>query len=134
LGLWFPDDNFACQCPLPPGPHNTIFFYEALAVCSAIHSIENMDEPPVKLHIYTDNCNTVAMFDSLHAKPIYNSLLLSAVDVLLAYRVDLCVEHIPGQQNVIANALSHFNNKLVKNLIPTAQNFDFQPPQDVLGA
>jgi hypothetical protein len=135
LGLWFPDDNFACQCHLPTnGPHDSIFFYEALAVCSAIHSVQNMTEPPAKLLVYTDNSNTVAIFDSLRAKPIYNSLLLSAVDVLLGYGVDLRVEHIPGQQNVIADALSRFHNKLIKDLVPTAQIFDFEPPWDALGA
>ncbi|KAG2067630.1 hypothetical protein BDR04DRAFT_1129544 [Suillus decipiens] len=134
-GLCFPDDNFACQCHLPSdAPHNTIFFFEALAVCSAIHTIVNMHEPPGKLPVYTDNTNTVAMFDFLHAKPAYNSLLLLAVDVLFSYNVDLWVEHIPGHQNVITNALSCFHNELVKDLVPAAQIFDFEPPWDVLGA
>ncbi|KAG1775723.1 hypothetical protein EV702DRAFT_919184, partial [Suillus placidus] len=133
LGLWFPDDNFTCQCHLPgDAPCDTIFFWEALAVCSAIHSMVNMTEPPAKLLIYTDNSSTVAMFDSLRAKPAYNSLLLSAVDILIAHGVDLWVEHIPGQQNVIADALSRFHNELVKDLVPTTQIFDFEPPQDVL--
>jgi len=44
------------------------------------------------------------------------------------------VEHIPGQQNVIADALSRFHNELVKDLVPTAQIFDFEPPRDALGA
>jgi hypothetical protein len=135
LGLWFPDDNFTCQCPLPSdSPRDTIFFHEALAVCSAIHTVVNMHEPPSKLLIYTDNSNTVSMFDSLRVKPLYNSLLLSAVDILINYNVDLHVEHIPGQQNVIADALSCFNNELVKDLVPDAQIFDFEPPQNVLGA
>jgi hypothetical protein len=93
-----------------------------------------MTEPPAKLLVYTDNSNMVAIFDSLHAKPIYNSLLLLAINVLLGYGVDLQVEHIPGQQNVIADALSHFHNELVKDLVPMAQIFDFEPPQDALGA
>lgn len=134
MGLWFPDDNFACQSPLPgDAPHDSIFFFEALAVCSAIHAVTNMDETPAKLLIYTDNSNTVAMFDSLRARPVYNSLLLSAVDILISYSVDLRVEHIPGQQNVIADALSRFHNELVKDLVPSAQIFDFEPPRDALG-
>lgn len=135
LGLWFPDDDFGCQCPLPStAPLDTIFFFEALAVCSAIHAVRNMHEIPSKLLIYTDNTNTVSMFDSLRAKPAYNSLLLSSVDMLIAHKVDLRVEHIPGHQNVIADTLSRFHNELVKDLVPSAQIFDFEPPRDALGA
>ena len=66
LGLWFPAENFAAQCPLPwVRPCDTIFFFEALAVCSAIHVLGNMPKPPHAMLIYTDNANTMAMFDSL---------------------------------------------------------------------
>ncbi|KAG2051860.1 hypothetical protein BDR06DRAFT_839860, partial [Suillus hirtellus] len=129
IGLWFLDDDFGCQCPLPSSaPLNTIFFFEALAVCSAIHAVCNMHKTPPKLLIYSDNTNMVAMFDSLRAKPAYNSLLLSAVDMLITHNIDLHVEHIPGHQNIIADTLSWFHNELVKELIPSAQIFDFEPP------
>jgi len=108
LGIWFPHEDFACQAPLPTCElTDTIFFFESLAVCSAIHSIRNMDSDPLsRLLIYTDNMNTVAMFNSLHALPAYNSVLLSAVDVLLEYGVDLRVEHVNGAHNVVVDVLS----------------------------
>jgi hypothetical protein len=90
LGLWFPDEDFACQCSLPNNCLTaTIFWAEALAVCSVIHAIETMNEKPQRMLIYTDNSNVVAMFNSLHAHPPYNTILLSAIDVLLTHDVDL---------------------------------------------
>ena len=107
LGLWFPEDHFACQCKLPHSPPtSTIFYFKALAVCSAIHLLVDMDDCPSKLLVYTDNMNTVALFNSLWALPAYNGLLMGAMDVLLLFSVDLRVEHIPGVENVVAGALS----------------------------
>ena len=94
MGIWFPEDSFACRSALPlAAPAATIFYFEALAVCSAIHTVADMDPVPSRLLIYTDNTNTVAMFNTLHAQPAYNCILRSAVDVLLQYSVDLRVEH-----------------------------------------
>jgi len=108
LGLWFPQENFVGQSPLPvDGPTDTIFFFKALAVCSAVYFVPDMDDPPSQVLIYTDNTNTIAMFNSLQAHPPYNSILLSTVEVLLQYGVDLQVEStaeslsymLPSQKN-----------------------------------
>ncbi|OJA13912.1 hypothetical protein AZE42_11795, partial [Rhizopogon vesiculosus] len=121
LGLWFPADAFACQSPLPHGPPtDTIFYFEALAVCAAVHLLTDMVDRPSKLLVYTDNSNTVAMFNSLRARPPYNGILLSAMDVLLQYGIDLRVAHIPGEENVVADALSRFQNERVLALVPAA--------------
>src|ERR1700676_924803 len=38
MGIWFPGEYTGFQCSLPPkGPKDLIFFYKALAVCSAFH-------------------------------------------------------------------------------------------------
>ncbi|KAG2058580.1 hypothetical protein BDR06DRAFT_875932 [Suillus hirtellus] len=113
-------------------PMTLVFFFEALAVCYTIHTITNMDDTLAKLPIYTDNPNTMSMFNSLWARPVYNSLLLSAVDILITYNVNLWMEHIPDQQNIIADALSWFHNKLMKDLVPLVQIFNCEPPQDIL--
>jgi hypothetical protein len=135
MGIWFPDDDFACHSALPPlAPTDTIFFFEALAVCSAIHAVADMQPPPARLLIYTDNTNTVAMFNTLRAKPAYNRLLMSAMDILLHYHVDLRVEHIPGDLNEVADALSRFQGEHVRLLAPGTEILYFEPPQDALGA
>ena len=37
MGIWFPGEHTGFQCPLPAdGPKDLIFFYEALAVYSAV--------------------------------------------------------------------------------------------------
>jgi hypothetical protein len=112
----------------------TIFFAEALAVCSAIHAIPEMDPLPQRVVIYTDNSNTVNIFSSLRASAPYNRILMSAVDVLIAHGIDLRVYHVPGHENVVADALSRFNNELALQLVPGLLIDHFQPPQDAMGA
>ncbi|KAG2112656.1 uncharacterized protein F5147DRAFT_572262 [Suillus discolor] len=134
LGLWFPDEDFACQCLLPgDSPKDTIFFAEALAVCSAIHAIETMPKTPQCMLIYIDNTNVVCMFNSLHVHPPYNSILMSATDVLLKHDVDLWVEHVSGVENNVADALSCFQNERVYRFTPNMQIYNFEPPQNALG-
>ncbi|KAJ8597536.1 hypothetical protein M405DRAFT_724053 [Rhizopogon salebrosus TDB-379] len=134
LGIWFPDDQFACQCPLlGDAPVDTIFFFEALAVCSAIHALANMYQVPSRLLVYTDNTNTVAMFNTLRAKPAYNNILLSAMDVLLEHHVNLCVQHIAGEENIIADALSRYQNERAQKFAGDIDISPFEPPRDALG-
>jgi hypothetical protein len=59
---------------------------------------------------------------------------MGAMDVLLRYGVDLRVEHIPGADNVIADALSRFQNERVLTLVPNVHILTFEPPRDTLGA
>ncbi|KAJ8582271.1 hypothetical protein M405DRAFT_921680, partial [Rhizopogon salebrosus TDB-379] len=74
LAYWFPECDFGFQCSLPPSlPVGTIFFAEALAVCSAVHSLPDTDPMPHRVAIYTDNSNTVDIFNSLHASAPYSS-------------------------------------------------------------
>ncbi|KAJ8582929.1 hypothetical protein M405DRAFT_749452 [Rhizopogon salebrosus TDB-379] len=135
LGIWFPGDAFACQSRLPHNPPtDTIFYFEALAVCAAVHLLADMDDRPSKLLVYTDNMNTVAMFNSLRAQPPYNGLLRSAMNVLLEYGVDLRVAHVPGEENAVADALSRLQNERVLTLLPDVDILDFIPPRDALGA
>jgi len=66
LGFWFPEDCFTCQCELPHSPPTDIIFYfKELAVCSAIHLLVDIEDHPSRLLVYTDNTNTVALFNSL---------------------------------------------------------------------
>jgi hypothetical protein len=109
LAFWFPAADFGFQHALSPYvPSPGIFFHESLAVVSAlswfIHNIPL--HPRMRIAIYSDNSNTVDMFNSLRAQPLYNPLLITAIDLLLDHGVDLHVFHIPGQVNIVADALS----------------------------
>ena len=132
LGIWFLSKK-GYQCPLPIlCPTNTIFFSEALAVCSAIHISEHF---PGMTHllIATDNTNTFNIFMSLSAQPVYNPILILAVSVLLHCDVDLKVVYIPGPLNHVTDALSRYQNDLVRKLVPATQIENFTPPQDAGG-
>jgi hypothetical protein len=49
-------------------------------------------------------------------------------------KLDARVLHVPGLKNVVADALSRFNNPLALQLVPGLQIFTFQPPRGTLGA
>jgi len=56
--------------------------------------------------IYTDNLNTVQIFNSLACLPDYNQILRRAIDIVLTHDIDLRILHVPGEQNTVADALS----------------------------
>ena len=60
-----------------------------------------------RLLIFTDSLNTVKMFNSLWSTDGYTELLLFTMHILLNSRIALCVFHIPGADNFVADALSH---------------------------
>lgn len=138
LAYWSPDSEFGFQSRLPTDlPSETIFFAEALAVCSAIHSLLSgsyTPRPPRRVAVYTDNTNSVDIFNSLRASPPYNSILMSAVDVLLQLHIDLRVFHVSGADNQVADALSRFNNDAARRFAPGLIIASFTPPRDALGA
>ncbi len=138
IGLYFPWRQLAYYSGRPvEAPVEWIYFFEALAVCSAIHRI------PVwrlagrrisRLAVLSDNTNTVSMFNTLRADPVYNSILMSSIDVQLDHDLSLCVDHIPGRFNEVADALSRFDFDRVRRLAPGVSILPFTPPRDALGA
>ena len=133
MGIWLPGEHAGFQCPLPAdGPKNLIFFYEALAVYSAfcLGAEYNCD----RIAVYSDNTNTVDMFSSLHAKPAYNSILMSFVDFMFNKSIATKVYYVPGKQNIIADHLSRFQNAKALQLAPKLRICSFQPPRDAMGA
>ncbi len=113
------------------------FFFEALAVCSALHRL-----PPwitagrhiQHLGVLSDNTNTVNIFNTLRADPPYNPILISAVDVRLRFDIDMRVDYIPGELNSIADAISRYNFDRAVRLDPLLVLFPFILPRDALGA
>jgi len=62
----------------------TIFFYEALAIASAVLWASALEPRIKRLLIYTDSLNCVDMFNMLSAKEGYNDILLFVVRILMS--------------------------------------------------
>jgi hypothetical protein len=133
LGFWFPGLNtgFWSLVPEKP-PKDTIFYFEALSVLSAILHSTSLGLPLNKLVIYTDNLNTVHMFNTLSALPAYNDILKNAVDQLLSdidNPIQLRVIHISGESNTVADALSRGQLHTVVDYVPHITINTFSPPR-----
>ena len=135
LGIFFPHLDLGFQCPSAELPSDThINFLELLAVASAIHISALMDRVPQRLAVFSDSTFAVDIFNTLWAKHPFNSIVMSSVDTFISSGIDLCVVHIAGDDNSIADALSSFQNDTVHTLMPEISILPFQPPRDALGA
>ena len=137
MGFWYPDEPIpdAYYSPVPPNvPTDFIFYYEALCVLSALHHASHSLTMPSRIMIFTDNSNTVDIFNSLRAQPAYNPILKSAVDILLQSDHQLRVLHVPGEGNSVADAISRQQFNCALSLCPELHISLFQPPQLPLGA
>jgi len=96
MGYWSPKTCEGFQCAIPSNSRNGIFFFEALAVLSALHHVcVHVHPKPRRLAILTDSSNTFDMFNTLHALPAYNPILITAIDLLLNSGVHLRVSTFP---------------------------------------
>jgi len=86
------------------------------------------------LAIFTNNINTVQLFNSLTALCNFNWMLIKVVDMIIASDIDFRVFHVPGAHNVVANSLSWMQNADIFTSDPEAIISTFQPPQVMLGA
>jgi hypothetical protein len=137
MGFWCPSCNIGFvhsfdASQASPG----IFYFEALTVISALHwALHNMSmRPNTHVAIYTDNSNTVDMFNTLRAQPPYNLLLTTTVDLILQHDIQLRVFHISGDDNLIADALSCCRFDVVAAHAPWLAIYLFPPPRLTLGA
>ena len=137
LGFWSPHEHgtaFACDRPdAPSDVEDNIFWYEALTVLAALEWAVSLSPQPFRVAIFTDNLTTVQMFDSFRAKIPYVDILLAAVEILIDHQVDLRVWHIPGERNIIADALSRQLFSIVAQYIPHLKVNTFQPPRVTSG-
>ncbi|KIY43070.1 hypothetical protein FISHEDRAFT_78863 [Fistulina hepatica ATCC 64428] len=135
MSFYVPSTSLGFQCStdvvsLPRGvSQDRILYFEALAVVSAIVHLLAAPPYPKRIIVRTDNTNTVDMFNSLHALPPYNPLLITTVDRLMQTGCELRVLHLPGVQNTIADALSRFHNHYATALSPRMQISSFSPPR-----
>ena len=136
MGFWYPTGNIGSSHPIDattatPG----IFYNKALTVISAIYwAVHNLlIHPGSWLAVYTDNANTVDMFNSLHSQPLYNPLLITVFKLLLKFNIELHIFHIPGEDNIVADALSCLWYNIVQYHMPTMHMYHFIPPRLMLG-
>ena len=129
MGFWYPVSKDGYYAPTPVNvPSDVIFYFEALCVLSALVDVQKKAPSGSKILIYTDNSNTVDIFRSLRCLPPYNHLLKSAVDVLINRDYSLRVLHIPGEQNIVADALSRVQFSVALQNEPLLSLYHFHPP------
>jgi hypothetical protein len=135
IAYWFPSSNLGFQSQLRgDAPTGTIFYFEALAVTAAILEAVHHLSPDDRLAVFTDNLNTVSMFNSLAALPPYNWLLMVSVDAIIRSRVDFRVFYVPGVDNIVADHLSRWRNTEAEDASPGLAVHSFSPPRNTLGA
>jgi hypothetical protein len=134
MGYWSPRTCEGFTCAVSPDSRNGIFFFEALTVLSALsHVCESVLPKPRRLAIFTDSLNTVDMFNTLHALPAYNPILITATDFLLTSGIQLRVFHIPRESNKVADALSRLDVCSARRFQPDLAVANFSPPRFTLG-
>ncbi|KAF9516124.1 hypothetical protein BS47DRAFT_1261334, partial [Hydnum rufescens UP504] len=129
LGFWSPTHHLGFISPLDPSlPPRPIFFHKALCVLCALLWASEHPPIPRRLAIFTDSLNTVQIFRSLHADPLYNPILFLAVEVMLRANIDLRVFHVPGFDNFVADALSRLLPDVAISHVPGLSVSSFIPP------
>ncbi|KAJ8293081.1 hypothetical protein OF846_001494 [Rhodotorula toruloides] len=109
LGAWWkssPDGPrlaFSSRLPLPL---DGIALAEARAVHDAIMLVLERNPDLRRLLVRSDSASSVYAFDSGSAKDDIQPLVSSAYDALRQRKVDLRIEHIPGDRNVTADKLN----------------------------
>lgn len=122
LGFW---SKLPCDIPT-----NTIYFFEALAICATIHHIHSWHAASQFvwcLTILSDNTNAVWAFNTLKATPPYNPILISAVNVIIKDQLQVRIDHINGEDNQISDALSRGLLDKARKLIQISLFFTLHP-------
>ncbi|RXW18702.1 hypothetical protein EST38_g7150 [Candolleomyces aberdarensis] len=135
MGFWYAGQDVGYYSQVPTNaPSRIIFYYEALCALSALLHAVSTHPGKRRIVIFSDSTNTVDIFSSLRADPVFNHLLQMAADVIMEHQIDLRVLHIAGAENTIADAISRLQIATVLNIIPTFHLSFFQPPRFPLGA
>jgi hypothetical protein len=100
LGFWSPStlQGFVHRLPSssPSFLTTSIFWLEALCVASAVEFAASLSYPPSRLAIFTDNLDTVQIFDLLHAMapPFFSPPHLWGALPLLWWCYVLCISRV----------------------------------------
>jgi len=86
------------------------------------------------LLVFTDSMNCIKMFNKLNTQDAYNELLLFIMHILITTKSSLHVFHIPGADNVIADALSCNLPMVAAASLPGLNiHIFFEPPHSMMG-
>ena len=129
MGFWYPVSKDGYYAPTPVNiPSNVIFYFESLCVLSALEHVQTKVKHGLKTLIYTDNSNTVDIFCTFNCLQSYNHLLRAAVYIIIQNNYSLHILHVPGDQNVVANALSHVKFSIALQAVPSLSLHTSIPP------
>ncbi|KAF5335351.1 hypothetical protein D9611_011685 [Ephemerocybe angulata] len=134
MGFWIKSLNLGLYADtIDTQGEEFIFFHESLCVLSALHYMDVELGMPRRATIFTDNSNTVDIFNSLAASPRINPILKAACDIALESCSGFKVLFVPGINNQIADALSRFDFDRATSLSPGIKLRRFTPPRVTLG-
>ena len=125
MAFWYPELWLGYQCCVPHSSTASIFYWEVVTVACAMTATPSNDHQ--WLVVYTDNQNTIDIWHSLKASTPYNATLIFAIDSLILHDTDAQVLHVPGDQNLVADALALC-------LVPDIKLGIFETLQELLGA
>jgi hypothetical protein len=119
LGIYFPQWNlgFYASFPPTPGSKQSINLLEAAAIYMALQYLWSLRRGPralsqtARILIYNDNTSAVSAYEKLYSASIpRNSMIRQlALHRLANPGISTRFAHVPGDQNVVADALSRRN-------------------------
>ena len=110
-------------------------YLESWAVASAINNLQTRAVDYSKIIIYTDSMNIADICNSLWCLPDFYPLLCFYIDTCWSMNFDICILHIPGECNGVADTISCNNFDKAWKLVPGLNILKFKPPQfTMLGA
>ncbi|KAF9031320.1 hypothetical protein BJ165DRAFT_1358366 [Panaeolus papilionaceus] len=133
MGYYVPEFHLGFVADFVSSTYNLIFLKEALCVLGAFSWACSIAKQPLRIVIFCDNTNVVDIFNSLSASPRFNPILKRVVDLLTEGRHDLKVLYVPGERNMIADALSRSNFYNASRWDPALKIDFFEPPRITLG-
>lgn len=134
VGMWSPDLHTGYYADINTRRNDSkIFYYEAYVVVCALHWASTRSPVPKRVAIFSDNTNTVDIFNSMRARGEFNEILKFAVDILMRHNIDLCVLHIAGTDNIIADHLSRGRLSDIKDIDDSLILLAYTPPMDLPG-
>lgn len=135
IGMWSPDLCVGFYCDIKTHtPTSKNFYYEAYIVMCALCWATHLSTIPQQLVVFSNNSNTVDIFNSMKAHGQFNDLLKYKVDMIMTYNIDIWVIHIARADNTIADHLSHGCLESVHDIDESLLLHLYQPLMDILGA